>query len=148
MASQAKRFGLEQIESEIGSNDGWVEFTTSMNTPEEVEFNGQVQENYSSIQVQLEFDFDWGYDSGTYIAGDGGPGGWYEQPGNYIENVNFYGSEPVFMFDGEEITREEFTALNQLADEDVNAIMGWCIEAAEEYAEDYIKDNPDNYSYD
>lgn len=149
LAKQADRFGIDRIEDDLyDQNDSFVEYVVPNGTPSEVEYEGKVQENYSSIQIRFDFDLDWEYDSGTYIAGDGGPGGWYEQPGNYIDKVNFYNTTPVFMFDGEEISKELYQQLNQLTDEDLDAIIGWCIVHAEGFAEDDIMDNPDRYSSD
>lgn len=142
LAPNANHFEFEETDCDI--KDGWIDYYPTADVPEEVEMDGESVENLSSITVDFDYDINWEYDSGTYIDVDG-HGGWYERPGNYVDSVDFNGTSVRFMFDGGEITREKFTEINKLTTEDVDAMIGWCIESAESYVEDYITNNPDDF---
>lgn len=158
-----KDFEFEVADNGFESSDhtsGWICYVPTANVAkdsyyhfEKVAADGswelvkgdELTENLSGIEVFFDADINWDYDSGTYIAGDGGPGGWYERPGYYVDSVDA-DTDYTFVYENDEITIDQFAKINQVSVEQAKAMAEYCQRLAEEWIEDCLHDNPPDYN--
>lgn len=158
-----KEFEFEEVDSDFESRDctcGWICYAPTANVAEDSYYHlervaasgkwklvkgDELTENLSGIEISFDADIHWDYDSGTYIPGDGGPGGWYEKPGYYVDSVDV-DTDYVFVYEDEEITIEQFAEINQVSVEQAKAMAEYCQRLAEEWLEDCLRDNPPDYN--
>lgn len=145
------KYGFEEIDHDFNSDGGWASYQLSHNIPPIVKnpFNADDinSENLSEITVNIDdVDVNWEYDSGTYIGEPGGPGGWYERPGTYADSVDC-SSDAEFLWDGSEITKEQFKEINGISDEELGILIDYIKGYAESAYEEWAQENLDPPEY-
>lgn len=152
-----KKYGYEELNSELSwrSDDSWYEYGVErperVKLPEGIDWSTSygsgtdgddgLTQNLSSVEIWPgEADIEWGYDSGTWV-GEGSMAGWYVQPGNYVESVSCSPIVGKFLWDGEDITKEQFQEINGMSDEELEFYLDFLCGVAEDDFNEYVEEN-------
>ena len=138
------KFNFEEGDHDFSTSDGWADYYATDNVPETAvnPLNPEAGEvdNASSIEISFS-DVDVSIDSygatmvpygDTYVEYE--PAGWEIDDVNCSDNVRF-------TWEGDDITREQYLAINKMSDDELKAIIEILKERTLDNYKDWLYDN-------
>lgn len=122
---------------------GWESFHITETVPRTVKNeDGEDVENLSVIQIDLyDPDVEWEFEDGSFYEDFGLGSQRCDSGSGYVITDSNISTEPSFLFDDDEVSREEFLKINGLTDDELSIITEGLEEVAKEDWESWAIDN-------